>query len=260
MERQFHFMPYEVIYRLSAHYWELLYHDEPFRSEWIALIKKRRCYPRVNLNLNQQHTLLTMFMLLKDYPTSSLFAEVSEATEKFLSTESAELQDLYELYLAIHRFSKTHLLPAPILASVEQDVIFAPASEERRLLKGNLLMKRVYVSPAEGRPTHPQLPDYEPLRETREAYRERVLQVLAQYAEEMEDFYRNAGWKGWNTLSSRLREDYLKTLAKRVFLRVMVGASWSEIAAATNCTASTACETTREGIRLLHIPYHSDTK
>lgn len=258
MEQSFHFPPYEVIYRLSAHYWKLLYSHEPFRKEWIALIKKRGCYPRVSLNLSQQNTLLTMFMLLKDYPTSSLLAEVSEATEKFLP---AELQDdLYELYLEIHRFGEANLLPAPILTSVEQDVIFTPASEEKRLLRGNILMKRVYVSPAEGRPMPPQLPDYEPLRETREAYRERVLQVLAQYVEAMEDFYRNAGWKGWNTQSSRLREDYLETLALRVFLRVIIGASWREIAAATNCTVSTACETTQEGIRLLHIQYRFDTE
>lgn len=258
MEREFHFMPYEVIYRLSAHYWKLLYKHEPFRNEWIALIKKRRCYPRVNLGFNQQSSLLTMFMLRKDYPTCSLLAEVSEVVEKFLPQEVQE--NLYELYLEIHRFGEANLLPSPILTSVEHDVVFARASEERRLLNGNLIMKRVYVSPAKGRPELPQLPDYEPLRETREAYRERVSQVLEQYIEAMEGFYRNAGWKGWSSLSSRLREDYLETLALRVFLRVVKGASWNEIAAATNCTGSTACETTQEGIRLLRIQYHSDTE
>lgn len=250
MERKFPFMPYEVIYRLSAHYWKLLYNHKPFRDAWTALVQRRGLYPRVSLNSDQQGTLIAVFTILRDYPEFALLAEMYESVKKFVPSEVEKA--LYELYLEIGHFAKTHFLPGPIQTSVEYGLMFASTEEESLLLRGNICLRKYYVSPVEGRPKPPQLPQYEPLRDTRESYREKALQVVEQYIRDMEDFYRQAGWKGWSTLSTRLNEEYLETLARRVFMRVVERRSWSEIAAATNCSASTACETTQEGIRLLY--------
>lgn len=260
------FIPPSVVIRLANKYWERLCAHEPFYAEWCAIVDRREQYPLIELPFLQRTLLYIRFweelkLELKgpDPWTPGLLMSLKAEVSLPLHDELA----LFAYYLEIVLFMLKWNLPMMIQESIPQQLLFEAVSSEKRseLRLGKLRIGYSCIMPLiqAQEPTHRELPPYDPISETREAYRERALQVVEQYIREVEDFYRQAGWKGWNTLSTRLNEDYLETLALRVFMRVVERKSWSEIAKATNCSVSAACESTREGIRLLDIKYPADT-
>lgn len=268
MERQTQWLPYNASHQIHKRYWELLCSHEPFLVDWTELIEKRASYPHANLNREQKIILIGKFTITTYYPTIPLHERFR--TEGFIAPELE--QELLLFYLKTCQLAENYHLPELITKAAELTLLFPPETERSHLLLEEVkeelrqqvlteaLKPFAYFCKSKQRPEPPKLPEYVPAISSRATYREVAMLVLEEYMREVEEFYQRFEWESRNKFSTRLNMEYLETLALRVFLRVVKGASWNEIAAATNCTRSTACETTQEGIRLLRIQYHSDTE
>ncbi|MCL6532516.1 MAG: hypothetical protein K6U12_04450 [Armatimonadetes bacterium] len=254
-----HRAPLEVQSRLLQAYWEVLLQDERFCEEWRILCHSERC--KKWLQLREQWDSMKRE---KKRKTAGVLTEMFIAQSDFYS----------HVKLFCYRWKLPWRLYQSIIetfASVPKECCSSPHVLEE-IAQGKLCLITTRLSPypygrSPKRKRHKfrivmEFPEYDPLTQSREAYlascRKQALKQIEkqgrEYCREVEratkeglsfdSFHRPC----WN----RYRDsEYIKRVAKQVYLRVVKGWSWGQISSCVRGRRATVEHSTNRAIDIL---------
>lgn len=257
---QFELVPTPVRLELQREYAELLLQHEPLRRELDALYEQREKYPFLTMPPLEDWDAIMLHFIREDYFAFLVNEGLPEEAEAQLLERDSVDWRLYQFYKQMYAFCSKWKLPHDIWECLFHIVFTARDCEEVRWWRENcpLPTGAGYTIP-QGLPEPPQIPHYSPLHDTRESYLARVQQIAAEYIEQVEGVWRAAGWRGEQAFSHYRNPQYLRRLAKQVFMRVVLGMGWGAIRAALASegtiveSRSTIQRSTERAIEILQI-------
>lgn len=223
-------IPTQVRMSLLGEYVDLLLQHEPFRRELDALYEEREKYPFLPVPEDDDFyghmecgVLLYHFTRLRN----ACFPE--EAEPQFFNNRPDEWQ-LYRFFKQAYAFCRRWKLPIDLWQDVLYLVRYVEDVEELHWWKKNgVLFVSLSTPILPEKPTPPMFPEYNPITSNRESYLEKVQRMANEYCEQVDQVWRTAGWRGEQAFSHYRSQQYLKRLAKQVFMRVVLGMGWGAI-------------------------------